>query len=212
MRIGRVAAVAVGMVAVAAAPMVALAPRPVRTSPDGVRTIDDAVAACRATGLEGWELVEHAQHLVFRKFARYSILNVWETPATAFRNGRGYCNQYNSALATILERLGFQTERVFATRVRLDDNPWWRMGHSWVRVTIDGRTLDVCASLADNRPGHVKFIPVSEVLPFRSFTYWNTNNGMIAFTAFEAWKSIVTRQPLPRWVYRPFGERVREID
>ncbi len=33
---------------------------------DGIATLDDAVAACRRSGLAGWELVTYAQHLVFR--------------------------------------------------------------------------------------------------------------------------------------------------
>lgn len=194
------------------APAFIRAPRPVRAAPDGVRTLGEAVAACRATGLAGWDLVDYAQHLVFRKFTRYSILNLWETPAMAFRNSRGYSNQYNSALGELLEALGFEVERVFASRVRFDDNPWWRMGHAWLRVRVDGVAKEVCAGLASHHPGHVEFVPVSEIRPFTSFTYLNTNNGMIVFTCYQAWKSLVTAQPLPRWMYRPFGERVNEAD
>lgn len=203
-------AIAVGIAGAAVAPLVLQAPRPQRAQPEGVRTIADAIAVCRASGLSGWELVEYARSLVHRKFTRYSILNLWETPGMAFRNSRGYCNQYNGALAEILLALGFQVERVFATRVRQDINPWWRMGHSWLRVTIDGRTLDVCASRADAGPGQVQFIPVTEVLHFGAMTYWNTNNGMILFTVLACWKAAVARKPLPRWMYREFGSRVNE--
>lgn len=194
---------------VALAPVVALAPRPRAEEPEGVRTLDDAVRVSRATGLTGWDLVAYAQSLVHRKFSRYSILSLWEPPGLAFRNSRGYCNQYNSALWRVLRDLGFDAERVFATRVRQDTNPWWRMGHMWVQVTIDGRTLDVCAGLPGNRPGQVGFIPVTEVLPFGPLTYWNTNNGMILFTVGTVWRSLLTRAPLPRWVEREFGSRVQ---
>ncbi|NNG18141.1 hypothetical protein HJ590_00870 [Naumannella sp. ID2617S] len=199
---------AAGLTAVALAPVVLRAPRPQRAYPEGVRSVSDAIAACRASGLEGWELVDFARRLVHHKFTRYSILNLWESPAMAFANSRGYCNQYNSALWEILVALGFRAERVFATRVRQDINPWWRMGHMWVRVTVDGRTLDVCASRADAGPGAVEFVPVTEVLPFGPFTYLNTNNGMIVFTAFACWKSLLTGEPLPRWMNREFGSRV----
>ena len=51
---------------------------------EGIETVDDAVEACRCTGLSGWELVTHAQCLVYRKFACYSCRNLWDTPAQAF--------------------------------------------------------------------------------------------------------------------------------
>ncbi|MDO5682260.1 MAG: arylamine N-acetyltransferase [Propionibacteriaceae bacterium] len=202
----------VALATVAVAPVIARTPRPEIREPEGVRTLADAVQHCRNTGLTGWDLVAYAQDLVHRKFSRYSILSLWETPSRAFKNSRGYCSQYNGALWHILRELGFEADRVFATRVRQDSNPWWRMGHSWVQVTIDGRTLDVCAGRPDNRPGHVSFIPVTEVLPFGAFTYWNTNNGMVLFTLGTVWRTLLRGQPLPRWVEREFGTRVHEPD
>ena len=35
---------------------------------DGITTIDDAIAACRHTHLQGWDLVAYAQHLAASKF------------------------------------------------------------------------------------------------------------------------------------------------
>lgn len=200
----------VAALAVAVAPVIARTPKPRVATPEGVQTLEDAVKVCRASGLTGWDLVEFAQQLVHRKFTRYSILSVWEPPALAFRNSRGYCNQYNSALWWLLRELGFDAERVFSTRVRQDINPWWRMGHTWVRVTIDGLTLDVCAGRPDHRPGRVSFTPVTDVMPFGSMTYLNTTNGMILFTVANVWRSLLTREPLPRWMEREFGTTVRE--
>lgn len=194
--------------AVAVAPVIARTPPPIVARPEGVRTLEDAVRVCRESGRSGWDLVEYAQQLVHRKFTRYSILSLWEPPGMAFEKSRGYCNQYNSALWTILNELGFDAQRVFATRVRQDINPWWRMGHTWVQVTLDGRTLDVCASLATNRPGEVSFIPVTDVRPFHSWTYWNTNSGMIVFTVAAVWRSMLRREELPRWMEREFGSHV----
>lgn len=199
-----------GVAVVAVAPVVARTPRPRVVEPEGVRTLADAVRVSRETGLTGWDLVAYAQQLVHRKFSRYSILSLWEPPALAFRNSRGYGAQYNGALWHILRELGFDAERVFATRVRRDSNPWWRMGHSWVQVTIDGRTLDVCAGMPENEPGKVPFLPVTEVLPFGSFTYWNTNNGMILFTIGTVWRCLLTGKELPRWVEREFGTRAHQ--
>lgn len=205
-----VALSAVAVAAAAIAPVVARTPKPQVRTPEGVRTLDDAIRVSRETGLTGWNLVAYAQDLVHRKFSRYSILTLWEPPGLAFRNSRGYCNQYNSALWYVLRELGFDAERVFATRVRQDSNPWWRMGHMWVQVTIDDRTLDVCAGMPENQPGMVGFIPITEVLPFSNATYRNTNLGMILFTVVTVWRALLTRSPLPRWVEREFGTRVQE--
>ena len=105
---------------------------------DGIVTLDDAVAACRRSGLDGWDLVAYAQRLVYRKFTFYSCRNLWDTPAAAFRRGMGYCTQYNLALKQILDRLGFDVRAVFSLRVRVAEDPDWTMGHTWLRVR-DGR-------------------------------------------------------------------------
>ena len=105
---------------------------------NGIATLDDAVAACRRSGLDGWDLVAYAQHLVYRKFTFYSCRNLWDTPAGAFRRGMGYCTQYNLALKQILDRLGFDARAVFSLRVRVADDPDWTMGHTWLRVRVGG--------------------------------------------------------------------------
>ena len=97
---------------------------------DGIVRLDDAVAACRRSGLDGWDLVAYAQRLVYARFTVYSCRNLWDTPAAAFRRGMGYCTQYNLALKQILDRLGFDARAVFSLRVRVADNPDWTMGHT----------------------------------------------------------------------------------
>jgi transglutaminase/protease-like cytokinesis protein 3 len=115
---------------------------------DGVETLSDAVAACQRAGLHGWELVTFAQRLVHRKFTHYSCRNLWDTPAAAFRYGMGYCTQYNLALQQILKRLDVDARVVFSPRVRVVNNPEWNMGHTWLWVTVDDETLNVCAGHA----------------------------------------------------------------
>lgn len=61
----------------------------------------DAVASLRASGLTGWELVERAQQMVHDRFSDYSCRYWWESPETAFGQRRGYCAQYNGALASM---------------------------------------------------------------------------------------------------------------
>lgn len=60
-----------------------------RTAVDGVTTIDDAVEACRPSGLAGWNLVAFAQRLVARKFSIYSTRNLRDTPVRVFEHGMG---------------------------------------------------------------------------------------------------------------------------
>ena len=168
---------------------------------DGVTTLDDAVTACRRTGLKGWELVLYAQRLVYDKFAFYSLRNGWDTPTRAFARGMGYCTQYNLALGQLLEQLGFEVDPVFSRRIRAFDDPDWTMGHTWLRVTLEGETLDVCAGHADNRPGAVNFVPLAPVLRGSRTIFFLTNLGLILFSGFIDWKALISRQSPPAWMF-----------
>lgn len=96
---------------------------------------------------------------------------------------RGRCTQSNLAIKEILDYLGVETKAVFSLRVHVDDNPAWTMGHTWLRVTIDGETRGVCASRADIRPDQVNFVPLAPVWPGNRFTL------------------LLTRRPLPGWMF-----------
>lgn len=169
---------------------------------EGIETLDDAVVACRRSGLRGWELVIFAQRLVYRKFRYYSCRNLWDTPAQAFRRGMGYCTQYNLALKQILERLGFDVRAVFSLKVRVADVPEWTMGHTWLRVRVDGETRDVCAGHADNLPGSVNFVPLAPVLPGNGFVFTLTHLGMIGFCGVLEWRALLAGSPTPPWMFR----------
>ena len=169
---------------------------------DEIETLDDAVTTCRRSGLDGWELAAFAQHLVYRKFAYYSCRNLWDTPAQAFRRGMGYCTQYNLALKQILERLGFDVQAVFSLKVRVDDNPDWAMGHTWLRVRMGGEVRDVCAGHADNLPGQVNFTPVARVWPGNKYVFLLTHLGMILFCGYLEWRALLTGRPVPEWMFR----------
>jgi hypothetical protein len=172
-----------------------------RTSLESIVDLDDAVRACRRSGLQGWPLVTFAQQLVARKFAIYSTLNLWDSPARAFRYGMGYCTQYNLALKQILDRLGLQTQAVFALRTRFSDNETWRMGHTWLRVTIGDETRDVCAGRAENEAGKVTFVPMSGVDNGGALTLFLTHVGLIFFCGILGWKALLTGTPPPAWMY-----------
>lgn len=142
---------------------------PDQTMVDGVTTIEDAVDACRNTGLRSWNLVAYAQQLAARKVT-YSRRNTWDTPACAFERGRGYCQQQALALMRIYTQLGIQARPVFATRCAfppkmVDGMPWpgGVSGHVWLRVTLEGDERDVCPGSLDNMPGVTHFRVLSKV-------------------------------------------------
>jgi hypothetical protein len=169
---------------------------------DGIETLDDAVAACRRSGLGGWELVTYAQRLVYRKFTHYSCRNLGDTPAQAFRRGMGYCTQYNLALKQILERLGYDVKAVFSLRVRVAGNPDWTMGHTWLRVQVRGETRNVCAGHVDNLPGQVNFTPLARISPGNDFVFTLTHLGLIGFAGFLEWRALLTGLPPPSWMFQ----------
>ena len=168
---------------------------------EGIETIADAVQVCRRSGLGGWELVTYTQRLVHRKFAFYSCRNLWDTPAQAFRYGMGYCSQYNLALKQLLDRLDIETQAVTAFKVRVRDNPEWAMGHTWLRVQVHGEVRVVCAGHADNLPGRVNFTPMALVLPAGGVLLFLLHLGMILFCGFLEWRALLTRRPLPGWMF-----------
>lgn len=192
--------------AAATLPVVLRAPKARPIAPDGVTTVEEAIEACREAGLHGWDLVDHATQLVHRKYNRYSCYHWWESPEASFARSRGQANQYNTVLSHILKALGFHVRTVHAARVRLTRSPWWHTGHTWLEVTVDGYTKDVCASRAENRAGDVHFVPLSPIRPFRGLTYLDTTLGLAPIVTVLTWKAWATRTPLPRWVYRPFDE------
>ena len=171
------------------------------TSLDGAVTIKDAITACRRTRLKDWSLVAHAQKLVYRKFTIYSTRNVWDSPARAFAHGMGYCTQYNLALKQILDGLGFETRAVFSLKVRDLGDSRWTMGHTWLRVTIDGQTRDVCAGHLQNTPGHNRFVPLWPVLPGPKPLLFLTHLGLILLSGFVEWKAALTGRSAPYWTY-----------
>lgn len=175
-----------------------LLPAASRVSRDSVTTIADAVAACRRTGLQDWELVAYAQRLTAEKFA-YCRRNPWDSPSRAFERGLGYCQQQALALNEIYRRLGIDSRPAYATKCRFppqDDpgaslalvlgNRWLRtwlrnqqnvFGHTWLKVRVGDEELDVCPLDSDNRPGVAHFEPLSEVKTLHSWLQPFTHLG-----------------------------------
>ncbi|MEL4358145.1 MULTISPECIES: hypothetical protein [unclassified Luteococcus] len=187
-----------------AAPAVATAPGPAPGSRG--TSIDELVAECRASGLSGWDLVDEATRRVHEAFDHISLWHLWEGSATALRHGHGWSAQYNGALKHVLRRLGFRVEVVHAARVHhLGRNPWWNAGHTWLRVTHDGRTLDVCCSRAQHRAGQVSFVPVTQVRPMNRWTRSVVSLSLAPVVSVQAWRQLAGA-PVPKWLYRGFDE------
>ncbi|WCC79497.1 hypothetical protein O6R08_08240 [Cutibacterium equinum] len=197
-------------VAAVVVPVVVAAPKPEPGLPDGpdgkpLRTFDDVVAACRATGKSGWDLVDEATHLVHRMYTHYSCWHLWLSPEQSLAAGHGHSGQYNIVLGRVLKELGFQVRPVHAARVRLEHHPWYHTGHNWLRVTYGGKELDVCASRPGNTAGNVAFVPLTDVLDRTRLNSIDTTVALAPIVVANVWKSWLTRSGVQRWVYRPFG-------
>ncbi len=171
----------------------------------GVAAADltEAVAACRAGGGTGWDLVDYATRLVNARFETYSVLHPWECPAAAFRRRRGSCTQYNGALAAILRELGFPAWMAYAWRVRLDDRSDWSLGHAWVQVRVGTEVRDVCARSARNEPGQVHFEPVGPVHTMGAAAYVAGTLGSFVVAVAAVGRARLRGHPRPTWVDRP---------
>lgn len=188
------------------APAVATAPGPVPDA-DGA-SVDDLVRDCRQTGLAGWELVDEATRRVHEAFDHTSLWHLWEGSATALRHGHGWSAQYNGALKHVLRELGFEVQVVHAARVHgLGRNPWWNAGHTWLQVTHEGRTLDVCASQLDHKAGRVSFVPVTQVRPMNRWTRSLVSLSLSPVVAVQAWRQLGGTSA-PKWLYRDFDEKL----
>lgn len=174
---------------------------PASTRPQRGRTIEDLVDELRGTGLQGRELVDSAIEKVASEFSHESAWHLWETPRMALRQGRGWSHQYNTVLLLVLRQLGFRAKLVHAARVRGWGNPWWHVGHAWVKVVIDGRTHDACASRTQNRLDEIGFTPVTVELPMRKVSRWAVGLSLSPFLAATVWRSWLTGRPVPHWVY-----------
>ena len=152
---------AIGALALLTARMYRRLPTPGLVAIDGIATIADAVAACQRSGLSGWELVAYAQQLVAHKFT-YSRLNTWDTPARAFKRGRGYCEQQALALKAVYDALGITTRPVFAVRCAFPSK-------TVLRVQVGYEERDVCPGSVENTAGHTQFQALS---PVHSWAPW----------------------------------------
>lgn len=176
------------------------APRPVAADPE--RSVGAIVTRLRASGKVGRELADAAVAAVSAGFAFHSVWHLWESPGTALANGRGWSHQYNAVLAEVLGALGFGVRRVHAARVRGWRHPWFFASHSWVKVNLDGRWLDACASRTTNKVGETGFVAVSEEMVYRRSTPYTVALGLLPFITFGIWRAWLTGRSVSPWIYR----------
>lgn len=184
---------------IALLPVWLMAPPPLHV--DEPDTAEELAAACRATGASGRELADEAVRRVALAYPAHSLWHLTEPPGASLRAHRGWSHQYNTILAEVLGQLGFETRLVHAARVRGFGYPWWLSGHSWVKVAIDGRELDACASDPASRVGHPPFVPVSAELPLRNVTRWAVGAALVPFVVVEVWRAWLTGREVAPWVY-----------
>lgn len=187
------------VLAAALVPVWVMAPPPLQV--DGPDTVKGIAEACSATGAAGRELADEAVRRVALAYPAHSLWHLTESPGASLRAHRGWSHQYNTVLSEVLRRLGFKTRLVHAARVRGFGYPWWLSGHSWVKITIDGREFDACASEPASRVGYPPFVPVSAELPLRTVTRWAVGAALVPFVVVEVWRAWVTGRPVAPWVY-----------
>jgi hypothetical protein len=164
------------------------------TTMGGITTLQDAVDACRRSGLEGWELVEHAQKIVAHKFT-YSRRNSWESPRTAFARGRGFCVQQALALKAIYDELGIKARAVhgrgdfMGMHIHGVWEPGGNFNHSWLEVTVQGRSLYVCPGSVENAPGKLDFHITGKVKDYTPILHTLSFPGYIIVNAVRDFKS-----------------------
>jgi transglutaminase-like putative cysteine protease len=154
----------VGLVFLVGVPLFAL---PATLSlPPGLRpgledlTLSQAAGQLIETGKSGLDLVEAARALVAERMI-YSRRNSFDSYATAFARGYGYCSQQANALADLLSRLGFEAKVVHAFRNRFPDGRV--ASHAWVQVLVGGRVVYVDSLYYDAQRSEITFTPLSRV-------------------------------------------------
>lgn len=190
---------ALGALGVALVPVWAFAPPAGRTDLPG--SVGELVRACLGSGKHGRELVDEAIVQVSRCYEKHSLWHLWESPQRSLATHRGWSHQYNTVLLLVLRELGFEVRLVHAARVRGFNRPWFLAGHSWVRVVVDGRWLDACASRPNSRVGNPPFVPLTPVLPLRKVTRWAVGLALVPFVIAEVWRAWLAGRDVADWVY-----------
>ena len=136
-------------------------------------TLEEAAVRLVGTGQTGMAQVEAARSLVADRM-RYCRRNSFDSPATAFQRGYGYCVQQAYALVELLKRLEIEAKVVQAFRNRFPDGTVG--GHAWVRVAVDGAERDIDLIFYDAETGELTFTSLTKVTNhprlFKLVTQW----------------------------------------
>lgn len=149
-------------------------------------TLEEAARQLVATGMTGTALVEAARALVADRMV-YCRRNSFDSPATAFQRGYGYCTQQAYALVELLARLGIEAQPVYAFRNRFPDGTVG--GHTWVRVAVDGEARDIDSVFYDAGTGELTFTPLTGVHAHTPLFKWVTQWGEAAVNAHRYYRT-----------------------
>lgn len=190
----------IAVLAAAVLPVVALSPRPTKVG--GAGTAAELVEALRDERVRGRAMVDMAMSRVAAEYTHSSLWHMWESPGASLAGGRGWSHQYNTVLRDVLDGLGFEVHLVHAARVRGFRHPWWVSGHAWVKVMVDGRPHDACASRVENCVGDVGFTPLTAELPCRTVTRFGVAAALWPFVVVGVWRAWLSGRPVSRWIHR----------
>jgi hypothetical protein len=123
-------------------------------------TLTEAAEQLQDTGKSGWDLVEAARALVAERM-QYSRRNSFDSDAKAFERGYGFCTQQAYVLICLLKRMGFEAKPVQAFRNVFPDGR--RGGHTWVRISWNGKSRLIDSIFYDPESREITFVPVSKV-------------------------------------------------
>ena len=149
-------------------------------------TLEEAARQLAATGKTGTALVEAARAFVAERMV-YCRRNSFDSPATAFQRGYGYCTQQAYALVELLARLEVEVQPVYAFRNRFADGTVG--GHTWVRVTVDGEAWDIDSLFYDAVTGDLIFTPLTGVHSHTPLFKWVTKWGEAAVNAHRYYRT-----------------------
>lgn len=119
-------------------------------------SLEDAVKACDASELVGWELVTYARNLTADKMSA-KIFHPWDSPDKAFGRGAGQLFQRTLALKEIYDKLGIPNRIVYAHLDFIKDEPkeWEKfpiLGHIWIRIQMGEELRHVRPPMKDSKP------------------------------------------------------------
>lgn len=149
-------------------------------------SIDEAVWNLINSKKEGWELIEEVRQLIKARM-QYCRRNSFDFYEKAFLRGYGYCQQQAFAFSYILNKLGFETRVVYATKNQFPDGNIG--GHAWVQIFYHGVTKYLDPAFMESAGEEISFKPLTAVREYTPFFRYFAGWGSIAVNAHRCYKT-----------------------